>query len=48
MGFELRNLPADGRQRHAELAAGGGQAARLGDRDQKGHGFEAIHETSIS
>ena len=48
MGFELRNLPADGRQRHAELAAGGGQATRLGDRDQKGHGFEAIHETSIS
>ncbi len=43
MRFEVGNLAADRRQRHAEFAAGGGQAAGLRDRDQKGHGFEAIH-----
>ena len=43
MRFELGNLAADRRQRHAELAAGGGQGARLGDRDQEGHSFEAVH-----
>ena len=43
MRFEVGNLAADRRQRHAKLAARGGQAAGLHDRHQKGHGFEAIH-----
>ena len=43
MRFEVGDLAADRRQRHAKFAAGGGQAAGLRNRDQKGHGFEAIH-----
>ncbi len=43
MRFEFGNLAADRRQRHAKFAAGGGQAAGLRNRDQKGHGFKAVH-----
>ena len=48
MRLELGYLAADGRQRHPEFAARGGQAARLDYRDQKGHGFEPVHCYSIA
>jgi hypothetical protein len=43
MRFEVGNLAADRRQRHAKFAAGGGEAAGFDRLDQKGHGFEAAH-----
>ena len=43
MRFQLGNLAADGRQRHVQLTAGAGEAARPGDCDEHCHGFEAVH-----
>ena len=43
MRFQLRHLAADGRQRHAEPAARGGEAAGLDRRHQDRHGFQPVH-----
>jgi hypothetical protein len=41
--FKRGKLAAHGGQRHAELATGGGEAARIGDRRKEPHGAEPIH-----
>src|SRR5262249_16923372 len=41
--LEVRHLPADGRERHAKPARRRRQAAGVNHREQRGHGFEAVH-----
>jgi hypothetical protein len=45
--LELGDLPADGRQRHAEATRGGGEAWGLRHRGKYGHRFESVHDCSI-